>query len=276
MNGVFINPTLTQAINDYLNSKEKENSILYNSFLVVCIRLLIVIYSETDIINPFTMNSVDTLKNNLKKFGYSENNINLFFENLANYDKFQKENSNVAIKKPNPYFEIIQRQIIDMLMVKKVNFYLSEKEINEFYELLYTPTCKDPLRISELYLNLSGNNEAIKNYFEEQMVKNVKLPEEEFKSYLNNRSYEIMGLSMDYVKTLNESELDKLNHQVYDYFKIRENAINKEYLLEKAIEEYDNAQAKLTTGNGYVDILLVMGVITTLIMIGTIIKFLVF
>ena len=58
-------------------------------------------------------------------------------------------------------------------------------------------------------------------------------------------------------------------------FKIRENAINKEYLLEKAIEAIERENNKITSGNGYVDILLVMSVICTIVMIVGIIAFIV-
>ena len=39
---VFINEAFTKAINDYLKSVEQPKSVVYNSFLVVVIRLLII------------------------------------------------------------------------------------------------------------------------------------------------------------------------------------------------------------------------------------------
>ena len=80
---------------------------------------------------------------------------------------------------------------------------------------------------------------------------------------------------MDDLNQMDSNELDRVNHQVYDYFKIRENAINKEYLLEKAIEAIERENNKITSGNGYVDILLVMSVICTIVMIVGIIAFIV-
>ena len=69
--------------------------------------------------------------------------------------------------------------------------------------------------------------------------------------------------------------MERINHQVFDYFKIRENAINKEYLLEKAIEALERENNKVTSGNGYVDILLVMSIICTIVMIVGILTFVV-
>ena len=80
---------------------------------------------------------------------------------------------------------------------------------------------------------------------------------------------------MDDIKNMSSSEIDNLNSKVYDYFKIRENAINKEYLLEKAIESKERELNKVTSGNGYVDILLVISIICTVVMLLGIIMFII-
>ena len=273
---VFINEAFTKAINDYLATKDKQTGLVYDSFLVGCIRLLNIIYSEADIINPYNVDNAEILKNNLKKFGYPDAEINRFFTELDSFYKIDQENEHLTIKKDNPYFVSVQKILIDMLIAKKLNFHLLEQEIQDFYEILYTPDSKEPLKLSYNYLMAKSDPMEIKNYFNTELSTNEKIEEEATKNFLNNRSYEIMGLTMDYVRSLSIEELEKLNHQVYDYFKIRENAINKEYLLEKAIEEHDHANDKMTSGNGYVDILLIMGVITTLVMLGVIIRYLVF
>lgn len=276
MKGIFVNEAFTEAINTYLDCQDNQNGIKYNSFLVVCLRLLMIIYSETDIINPYKINSEETLMENIQKYGYPKENIQEFFNNLQEFWKIEKENENLTIKKDNSYFLKIQKQIIDMLITKKVNFHLLDEEIRDFYELLYTPESKEPLMISDNYRMSNGNVYEIKEYFEHEMATHIKAAEEAEKVYLNNRSYEIMGHSMDEIRALSEEELNKMNHQVYDFFKIRENAINKEYLLEKAIEEFEHQKTPLTSGNGYVDILLIMGIVSTLVMVGAILTFIVF
>lgn len=276
MEGIFINEAFNNAINSYLNCKNNKLGIEYNSFLVVCIRMLMVIYSETDIINPFNINNSDILINNLMKYGYPETKIKELFNNFQGFYNIEQKNRNLPIKENNPYFISVQKQIIDMFITKKVNFHVLEEEIRKFYDLLYTSESKEPLIISTNYLMAGDRINEIKEYFEHEMATHVEIPEEATKNYLNNRSYEIMGYSMDQIRSLSEEELEKMNHQVYDFFKIRENAINKEYLLEKAIEEFEHQKAPLTSGNGYVDILLIMGIVSTLVMVGVILKFIVF
>ena len=119
-----------------------------------------------------------------------------------------------------------------MFIVKKVNFYLTEEEVKTFYDLLYTPFSKNPLRVSYNFLMCTINNTdvmEIDNYFKIQMRDNIKVikPQE------------------------------------------------KEYLLEKAIEAIEREKNKVTSGNGYVDILLVMSVICTIIMVVGILTFVV-
>ena len=74
---------------------------------------------------------------------------------------------------------------------------------------------------------------------------------------------------------MNGKEIDELNEEIYSSFDISENAINKDYLLNESIKAYKMRRNPITTGNGYVDILLIMSVIVTTIMVvvifGTII-----
>ena len=272
MDKVFINKAFTQAIDDYLSSCDNPQGVIYNSFLVVVIRMLVSIYSELDIINPKLIDDEELLKNNLTKFGYSKTNVEIFLSDFELYFDFENENEKKSVKEKNPYFIVIQKELIDMLIKKKLNFYLVEKEVKDFYDLLYTPYSMNPLRVSYNFL-MSNDVLEVERYFKKEMRENVKviLPKE--KHFLNAKAYEILNYSFDQVKNLESSDVDKINSQVYDYFKIRENAINKEYLLEKALENLERENNKVTSGNGYVDILLVMSIICTVLMIVGIVVF---
>lgn len=274
MEHVFINEAFTKAINDYLSSVENPKGVVYNSFLVIVIRLLIVLYSELDIVNPMVINDEELLKNNLAKYGYSKNDLEMFLSDLQVYYDIEKENENKMIKMQNPYFITIQKELIDMLIAKKLNFHLKEKEVQDFYDLLYTPYSKNPLQVSYNFL-MTDNVLEIDNYFRKQMKENVKMVVPREKHLLNVKAYELLNYSMDQINSMDANEIDRVNHQVYDYFKIRENAINKEYLLDKAIEAIEREKNKVTSGNGYVDILLVMSIICTVIMVVGIITFIV-
>lgn len=274
MNEVFINEAFTKALNDYQDNKDSQNGIVFNSFLTVVIRLLVCIYSELDLVNPFVTESESALISNLTKFGYSKENVDNFFANIQSFYDIDRENSSLMIKKENPFFVEIQKQIIDMLVCKKMNFHITNKDTEAFFELLYTEKTVDPLRLSFNYLTAKDVSE-VEKYFQKEMAENIPAVETPEKTILNARGYEVLGYDLTTIKSMSKEELDKINHQVYDYFKIRENAINKEYLLEKAIENYDKENNKVTSGNGYVDILLIMGAICTAIMVLSIVTFMI-
>ena len=271
MNQVFINEALTKAINDYQISKSEINGIKYNSFLTVVIRTLVTIYNELDILNPYQANNKEALIENLTKFGYSRVDLDKFFQNLENFNELEKEKERTKVFRQNPYLYEIEKELIDMLICKKMNFHLTEKEVKDFFELLYSPSTPNPLRVSFNYINMTPNVWQVVEYFNKQMQENVKIIEPKEKNILNLKAYEILNYNIDMIN----EEIDKLNHEVYDYFKIRENAINKEYLLEKEIDEIEKEKNKVTSGNGYVDILLIMSVICTTIMLVAVVAFLV-
>ena len=274
MEHVFINEAFTQAINDYLKSVEQPKGIIYNSFLVIVIRMLIVLYSELDIVNPLVINDEDLLKSNLTKYGFSKYQLDIFFSDLQVYYDIEKEQKDKIVKKPNPYFISVQKLLIDMLIAKKLNFQLKEKEVQDFYNLLYTPYSPNPLQVSYNFL-MAEDVLEIDRYFRQQMKENVKQVKTREKHFLNVKAYELLNYSMNDLYQMDANEVDKINSQVYDYFKIRENAINKEYLLDKAIEAIERENNKVTSGNGYVDILLVLSIICTIIMVVGILTFII-
>ena len=237
--------------------------------------MLISIYSELDIVNPLSISNEDLFKNNLTKYGYTKNRVNLFLENLRNYYRVEVYNENNKTKFRNDYFIIVQKDLIDMFIAKRNNYQVSEEETKDFYDLLYTPNTPNPLRMSFNFLMASDPLE-IDKYFKNQLAHSGKklIPEE--KHYLNIKAYELLNYSMDDIRGMDSKGVDRVNTQVYDYFKIRENAINKEYLLDRAIEALERENNKVTSGNGYVDFLLVLSVIATVGMLIAILSFIVF
>ncbi len=82
MNQVFVNEAFSKAVDNYLKSSDNVQGVMYNSFMVVVIRMLVCMYSELDIVNPMVVGDTDLLYKNLTKFGYSKDSLNIFFSNL--------------------------------------------------------------------------------------------------------------------------------------------------------------------------------------------------
>ena len=259
MKTYFVNEAFEKAVDDYLVSKSKPEGKVFNSFLVVVIRMLVNIYGELDIINPFQIKSVASLHNNLKKYGASEEDITKL-ENLL--DKFRETERESG---PNKEFIEIQKSLIDLFTLKRINFGLAESESKEFFDLLYTPGSTSALRQSYNYLK-SENIYEIAEYYKESYNREAKREEEE-KDLLGFDIYRFFNISLSDLSNMNNDEVKDLNNQIYKSFDINKNAINKEYLLNEKIKEIKMQNNPITTGNGYVDILLVMSVIVTGIMV---------
>ena len=205
-NYIFVNEAFTNGLNDYLNFKDNPECVKYNSFLVIVVRLLTIIYDELDILNPFYLDNERSLDTNLMKYGYSLEKINDFKKVFQKY--YENEGESNFIK--------IQKMLIDMFALKKLN----QKAV-------------------------------------------IAKPKET----LSIEAYEILKYSLEDIKAMNSDELDAVNKEVYNYFDINANAINKKYLLDKAVFDYNHPKPSLSTGNGYVDILFFLAITATIGMV---------
>lgn len=267
MDSLFINEAFDSAIKSYMNIKINSNEIIENSFLIMVLKMLSFIYDEIDIINPYILKNEKAFQLNIAKFGYNIDEYKKFKDNFDNYYKIEKENANLEIKIPNPYFVSVQKQLIDMFCQKKENYIVSDLEEKQFFELLYTTKTSNLIRSSYNYLTAVDIKE-VENYFYEQMDKNEKKLEPPKKNnVLNIEAYEILNYSLTDIANMDSDSVDQINENVYSFFKVDLDAENKSDLLNEAIENYKKYNTRLTSGNGYVDILLVMGVVVTGIMI---------
>jgi len=273
----FINEAFEKAVTDYLNSKDKKEGVIYNSFLVVVIRLLINIYGELDILNPYQIKSEVAFDDNLMKYGMSKDKVLEFKRLLDGFYRIERKNMSSVKREVNIYFIEVQKMLIDMFNLKRLNFGLTESDRKEFFDLLYTPGTSNALRLSYNFLN-AENVYEIAEYFKVSMEKEAEVPKisEKEKDLLPFETYKLFGVNISDISKMSESDVENLNSQIYESFDISENAINKDYLLEESIKAFKMQNNKVTTGNGYVDILLVMSVIVTTIMVVVIFGTLVF
>ena len=238
MKSFFINEAIDKAINDYLQSKNQKESILFNSFLVAVIRALISIYGELDIINPYQIKNENLFITNLLKYGATKEDIDSLLRLIDGFYIIDKRNQETIRREENVYFIEVQKKLIDLFILKKNNYDVSKKDIDNFYDLLYTPNTKNPLRLSYNYLNAYDIYEVDK-YYHKLLNKNI------------NKS-----VIIEQAKTNYDINVDNMN--------------NKEDNTKLITNEL------LTTGNGYVDILIIMSIIITVIMVIIIFATLVF
>ena len=271
----FINEAFEKAVSDYLSSKENTDSILYNSFLTVVIRMLICIYGELDIINPYQTHNEEALDNNLMRFGAKKEEVDNLKRLMDGYFKVEKRNQSSVKRELNPYFIEVQKCLIDLFNLKRLDFDLGKNEEKNFFDLLYTPGTSNFFRISENYRQ-AENPYEIAEYYQEKMKIEKPSAKEPEKDLLSFDVYKLFNISIADLSKMSNDDVSKINKEIYESLDIRENAINKDYLLSEKIKQIKIRNNPVTTGNGYVDILLVMSIIVTSIMVVIIFGSLVF
>ncbi len=266
MKPFFVNEAFDKAIDNYLRSKDRPESILYNSFLVVVIRMLINIYGELDILNPYRTNNEEALNNNLVKYGASLEQIDNLKRLIDGYYRTEEHNAKVIAKEKNIYFVEVQKIVIDLFNLKRLNFGTTETDSKEFFDLLYTPGTSNALRLSYNFKE-AENIYEIAEYYTKAMKEEAPEDNETKKDLLGFDIYKMFNYSIADLSKMNGNEIDELNKEIYTSLDIKENAINKDYLLNKKIAEIKMQKNLITSGNGYVDILLIMSIIVTVIMV---------
>lgn len=276
MKTVFQNEAFDKAIKDYLSFDGDIDGKIYNSFLVVVMRMLVNIYGELDIVNPYLTFNSEALDHNLMKYGASQELVNEFKLMLDMYYKIELKKENSVKKEGNPYFIDVQKKLIDMFILKKNNVDISDSDYSEFFNLLYTPATDNPLRLSYNYL-LADDVYEVATYFQESVNNSKHVVVKKNRDDLLDLSiYKMFDYKLSDISMMNNDELKQINSGIYSALNINENAINKEYLLNEAIRALKGEDNKVTTGNGYVDILLIMSVVVTCVMVVSIFAFIVF
>lgn len=275
-NEFFINESFTKALNDYLASENNPDSILFNSFYVVVIRVLSLIYGKTDLFNPYYLQNKLALINNLSKFGMSDSRVMMFFKELDDFYKIDLENNNKNIKEKNPYFNEVLKYLVDMFLLKKENGEVSFQEEADFLDLIYTSHTKNPYRISYSYYMSEDMNFIEKYYYTRvnglEVTTNLEL-DKRISGSINLEALNLMGISLSKLKNMSDEEIRKAKDESYNYFMVDADNPNRDEELKSSIDFYKNYGRRVTTGNGYVDFLLLISVIVTSISVILILVF---
>lgn len=262
----FVNKAIEKAIKTYIEAKDKPNSLLYNSFLVVTIRILALIYGKTDILNPYYLGNSGVLFQNLSKYGVEAEVIALFKEDFLAFYEFEIKNEKRKIKLQNPYFKKVLKYLIDMFVAKKRNGKVTFNEEEKFLDLIYTTHTKNAYRISYAYLNLDDIKYTEKYYYsklnEMDMTRELDL-DKTIRTKLNLEALSMIGVNLSNLENMSEKDIEKAKKEVYNYFEVDSSNVSSENELSEKINYYKMYGKKVTSGNGYVDILLLMSVIVT-------------
>lgn len=259
---IFINDAFTKAINIYIENKQMENNPIFSTFPIMVIRALIYIYGELDIINPFRTNNEDRMggfDSNVTKFGFSKKSLQEF------KSCFQKYSSAKII--PNAYFLKIEKYLIDMFFLRKRTLGATEEQIKNFQSLLYLSSNTNQVVLQDA-ANYIQNFQELDLYFQSKLYESnhnfTFLPYKQ--NTLIPEAYTVLGYTLDMVLQLDEPTLEQLNNKILNFFKIDPNTPDKTKRLKEAIIYYQRYGNSITSGNGYVDMLLLLSIVATVMM----------
>lgn len=262
---IFINQAFTDALNLYITNKQTEETQTFWAFSVVVIRSLIAIYGELDIINPYRANNENQMggfDDNLMKFGFPKEKLQQFKADLQNYI-----NACETGTFPNPYFYKIEALLIDMFFCKKKTVTITEEELQNFQSLLYTTQNQNQMIQQEITKN-TNQPEHISRYWQSKWFEHNH--DFQFMPYKQNtllpEAYNILGYTLESIAQMDAQTLEQLNNQILSFFKIEVNDPNREERLREAVTYYKQYGSSITTGNGYVDMLLLLSMIATIMM----------
>lgn len=262
----FVNVAFEESIKLYLAEKSNKDSLAFNSFPVVVIRLLALIYGNLDIINPYYLQNTIAFMNNLSKFGISKSQIALFKDDFLRFYEFEETNKTRKIKLKNPYFTTIQKYLVDMFVAKKKMEEVSLEEEETFLDLIGSTHTKNPYRLSYSYL-MSDDMSFIEKYYysklnEMEVTQELAL-DKTITGDLNLEALNLLGVSLSNLKNMSNDEIHKAQNKAYKYFDVDIESPKREEDLKEAVNYYKMYGKRITSGNGYVDILLLMSVIVT-------------
>ena len=270
----FVNIAFEESIKSYIANANNQNNVHYNTSFVIVIRLLILIYGKLDILNPYYLKNSIVFMNNLAKFGVNKSEIALFKDDFLRFYEFEKENEKRKIKIRNPYFTVIQQYLVDMFIAKKKKESVSLKEEETFLDLIYSSHTTNPYRIAYNYLMSDDPNFIEKYYYSNEMdvTREIAL-EKTINGNLNLEALNYLGINLSNLKNMSNEEIMKSQNKAYEYFEVDAESPKRDQDLKEAIDYYKIHGRKLTSGNGYVDILLLMSVIVTSLSVISIIIF---
>lgn len=265
---IFINEGIDFAIRNYLNFKDDPKDEVFSSFLVIVIRALILIYGELDIVNPFRTNNENGWDTNLKKFGFTDEKLEKFKHQVLLFYQNQEDDTMCQ-----EIFLDIQKALVDMFILRKRHVLVSDEDLEKFKSLLYTRYDVNPSKFV-LYTKYTPNSDVILHYLNNKLfqLKHNYVFTEYKDVALSAEAYQLAGYNVTEVLNMKEEEILNINNKVYHFFRIKDNDLNKKGRLESAIQYYKKYGSTITSGNGYVDLLLILGIVSTglmlLILIG--------
>ena len=121
---------LLKAISKYLANRN------YESFDTNIIRLLILIYNENDVVNPYLLLNYELINNNLSRYGLATDEVLKFRSSFNLYMHTKDQNA----------FFTIYKLIMDMIACKYHDSFITEAEVKKYEQIFFKGISSNPLK----------------------------------------------------------------------------------------------------------------------------------
>ncbi len=258
---IFFGSFFEDCLNKYANIKSNKKNVNANEFGIHFIEILDKIY-DNELLGPFLKKDKSGFLQIVKQYGLLEGTFNDFiltFEELGEWMK---------VKNKTYIISDIEKKLLDMLMLKCKYNNLDSTYFKSFEKELYVLT--NPRKIfSALDITYSKDQNATINYYNFLLnsMNRTKLIRKK-PDFLPDEYYINNGLKLDEVKNMDDDTLAKLNETILT---ITDNnsASNggRTTTISDMITKVLKPQEGNASGSGFVDALLLTGIIATIIMI---------
>lgn len=253
MNNIFINDSINSGISNYLLIKNSEYYDKAHIFEVYVVRCLCKIYGDINILNPYRINNENSFKSNLIMYGLKVSEMEEFISLMDDYSKWLNSEKNVGKTDLTSKIEII---LINMIIERNKVIRFSSDEL-EFFDKYFDPRnnnfatlhnliTKD-VNIIPMYWN--RKKALLNNNIKFKLIRN---------DLLSSSIYDKYGLNKDDISKMSEEKVRNINNRILEKEK-EDNKRSKRFIPKNLI---------ITSGNGFVDTLMLLSIMTTEIMIG--------
>ncbi len=253
MNNIFINDSISNGISNYLLIKNGKDYDKAHIFEVYVIRCLCKIYGDINILNPYRIDNENSFKSNLIMYGLKVSEMEEFISLMGDYSKWLNSEKQVGKTDLTSKIEII---LINMIIERNKTNKFNEEEL-EFFDKYFDPKnnnfatlhnliTKD-INIVPMYWNRKKS--LLNNNMKFKLIRN---------DLLSSSTYDKYGLDKDDISKMSEEKVKNINNRILEKEK-EDNKRNKKFIPKNLI---------ITSGNGFVDTLMLLSIMTTEIMIG--------
>jgi hypothetical protein len=261
MSKVFVNSSITYGIENYLNKQTNQSINNIHIFEMHVIEMLVKIYGEINIINPYKLGDEKQLIKNLQIYGMKSKTINRLFILLNEYSRWL----NSTINSKNNIITEIEKILIQMVLLKNKKKNIPFNEIT-YYNNFFLPENGDLKQIQNI---VSIDPHLIEKIWKQKncLINNkLTLEFNEIETELfDDATYRKFGLSLNEVKQLSNLKIKEINQKILDE--------NDDSGVNGGSSKNKPLQLVLTSGNGFTDTIVLLSVMATEIMVGLLIAF---